>query len=171
MAEKFDKYYEYFVKRRGRKVRERRINLGFVSIDLRGGRVDIFPLFKSRSTEGVAMVDGESVKLVGRGAEVLKGKHVVVKNARLHLVEGERVELFNANVGKVVGRYVAATNCKVEEIEAEEVVMINAKAEKVAASRGRFTNCVIEKLVYQEHYESVNTVIHRVEKATTLKPP
>ena len=164
MSEKFDKYYEYFVKKERGGVKPRRIDLGIVSIDLKEGRVDIRPLFRRQRAGGIAVVDGESIRLRGRVADV-KGKYVVVKNARLELVEGEHVELLNAKVRRAAGKYVVATNCKVDEVEAEELTMNNAVAGKVVATRGRFNNCVIGKLVYKEHYEAANTLIGHVEKA------
>ncbi|MFP3316278.1 MAG: hypothetical protein RXN91_08065 [Caldivirga sp.] len=172
MAERFDKYYEYF-SGRSRAIRSdrfRRLNLGIVTIDLSGGG----PLVgvnigrsRARTVEVVGgVVQGEEVNLTNPpdSIKVVKGRRVRIENSDLESVEGEEVTLVNVDVEKVVGKVVEVVHGDVDHVEGEDVTLINVNAREVVVTRGRFVNCNIEVLKYREHYEAVNTNIGEVSR-------
>ncbi|MCG2881211.1 MAG: hypothetical protein L7H00_05240 [Vulcanisaeta sp.] len=170
MAERFDRYYEYFSgrSRATRSGRFRRLNLGIVSIDLSGGgsvlRVNI-GRSRAHAIEVVGgVVQGEEVNLTNPpdNIKVVKGRRVRIENSNLESVEGEEVTLVNADVERVVGRVVKVVRGDVGHVEGEDVTLINTNAREVVASRGRFVNCDIGVLRYRDYYDAVNTHIGEV---------
>jgi hypothetical protein len=172
MAERFDKYYEYF-SGRSRAIRSgrfRKLNLGIVTIDLSGGgslvRVNI-GRSRARTVEVVGgVVQGEEVNLINPpdNIKVVKGKRVRIENSDLESVEGEEVTLVNVDAERVAGKVVKVVRGDVDHVEGEDVTLINVNAREVMASRGRFMNCNIKTLKYREHYEAVNTDIGEVSR-------
>ncbi|CCC81052.1 hypothetical protein [Thermoproteus tenax] len=146
MADKFDRYYEYY-SRRGR---ARTINLGLVKLSLggRGASVEVRGIpwrFRGRPWG------------IGGGAPSLS-------NVVLEKVEGNDVALENATVQRVAGRRVKLTNCVVGRVEGEEVILINTHAEEVVMTRGRLVNSAVGVLKYREGYTAFNSIVVRPEK-------
>ncbi|MFP3241161.1 MAG: hypothetical protein RXQ94_08515 [Caldivirga sp.] len=173
MAERFDRYYEYFSGKA--KVAEggrfRRINLGVVTINLSGGgsvvRVNVGKGGGKHTVEAVGgVVQGEEVNLTNPpdNIKVVKGRRVRIENSDLESVEGEEVTLVNVDAEKVVGKVVKVVRGDVDHVEGEDVTLINVDAREVVVTRGRFVNCDIEVLKYREHYEAVNTDIGEVSR-------
>lgn len=142
MADKFDRYYEYY-SRRGR---ARTINLGLVKLSL-GGR--------GTSIE----VRGIPWRFRGRPWRV-----PWLSIAVLEKVEGNDVALENAIVQRVAGRRVKLTNCIVGRVEGEEVILINTQAEEVVMTRGELVNSAVGVLKYREGYTAFNSIVERPEK-------
>ncbi|ADY02111.1 hypothetical protein VMUT_1910 [Vulcanisaeta moutnovskia 768-28] len=170
MAEKFDRYYEYFVNRTRAGLKPRRIRLGLISIDL-DRRVTELRFIPGRvKTRQVVIesnvVEGDQIDLVSppEGVRVIKGKRVKVQDAILEAVEGEDVTLINVDVKRVIGRYVRVVNCDVGHVEGEEVTMVNAVANEVIVKRGEFMNCDVGRLIYEEFYRAMNTDIKSVSR-------
>jgi len=170
MAERFDRYYEYF-SGRSRAIRSgrfRRINLGVVTINLSGGgsvvRVNVGKGGGKHTVEAVGgVVQGEEVNLTNppNDIKVVKGRRVRIENSDLESVEGEEVTLVNV---EVAGKVVKVVHGDVDHVEGEDVTLINVNAKEVVVTRGRFVNCDIEVLKYREHYEAVNTDIGEVSR-------
>ena len=173
MAERFDRYYEYF-SGRSRAIRSgrfRRINLGVVTINLSGGgsvvRVNVGKGGGKHTVEVVGgVVQGEEVNLINppNDIKVVKGRRVRIENSDLESVEGEEVTLVNVDAERVAGKVVKVVRGDVDHVEGEDVTLINVNAREVMASRGRFVNCNIKTLKYREHYEAINTDIGEVSR-------
>jgi hypothetical protein len=173
MAERFDRYYEYF-SGRSRAIRSgrfRRINLGVVTINLSGGgsvvRVNVGKGGGKHTVEAAGgVVQGEEVNLTNPpdNIKVVKGRRVRIENSDLESVEGEEVTLVNVDAEKVAGKVVKVVHGDVDHVEGEDVTLINVDAREVVVTRGRFVNCDIEVLKYREHYEAVNTDIGEVSR-------
>ncbi|MGC8607724.1 MAG: hypothetical protein ACP5L5_09230, partial [Vulcanisaeta sp.] len=148
MAEKFDKYYEYFSKSSGRTaMKARSINLGIIKINLGGGSsIELSIRGRGRASLTSGIMEGENISAEGlpSGVRVVKGKHVSIRNSSLDVVEGDEVTLTNVNVKKVVGRRVTIVNSDVESVEAEEAKFVNTDAVKVTVTRGEFVNSNID---------------------------
>jgi hypothetical protein len=170
MAERFDRYYEYFSgrSRATRGGRFRRLNLGIVSIDLGGGgsllRVNI-GRSRAQAIEVVGgVVQGEEVNLVNPpdSVRVVKGRRIRIEGGDLESVEGEEVTLVNVDAKRVVGKVVKVIHGDADHVEGDDVTLINTDAREVVASRGRFVNCDIGVLRYRDYYDAVNTDIGEV---------
>ncbi|WP_291999424.1 hypothetical protein [Caldivirga sp.] len=170
MAEKFDKYYEYFSSTKELRSKPRRINLGILSINLGGGPI-IQSMFRkigetSVSTVKGGVMEGEHISLVNPPAEVrvIKGKYINVQNGDLDTIEGEEINLYNVDARRVTGKRIKILNGDVEHVEGEEVTLVNSDVEKVIVTRGDFVNCNIKVLEYKESYNAINTNIGVLRK-------
>ncbi|ABW02387.1 hypothetical protein [Caldivirga maquilingensis] len=171
MAEKFDKYYDYFSSMHGGiRIRPRSINLGLLRINLGGGSlVELRTGGRGMASRinATGVMEGEHVELVNppEDVRVIRGSFVKVQNGDLEAVEGEEVVLYNVNVSRVTGRRVKIMNSDVNHIEAEDATLINTDAGEVIVSRGEFINCDIDTLEYRESYKVVNTDVKNLRKA------
>ncbi|ACB40035.1 hypothetical protein [Pyrobaculum neutrophilum] len=136
MAEKFDRYYEYYSRRRRG---PRTINLGLVKLNL-GGRPSI------------------EVRGIPRRPRGPPG------GTTLETAEGEDVALKNAVVQRVAGRRVKLYNCDADYVEGEEVTLINTHAKEVTATRAKLINSHVKVLRYRESYTATNSVVEKPEK-------
>ena len=131
MAEKFDKYYEYFTKNHSKGAALTGtfnvINVGPVKIWLRPSLgVTVWPsrlgtAWREGKTSGVnaSETTGEDVvRLINPpgGIKDVKGAEVSIINAELDTVEGKYVTLINVKAKKVVGDKVKLVNSNVEEL-------------------------------------------------------
>lgn len=130
MAEKFDKYYEYFTQG---KEHPRELNIGPVIITRPGWKIRIkLPLVSMGSAikqVGSEEVQGDDIELINPGGvKRVKGRNVRVINGELELVEGVNVKLVNVSAKKVIGDYVKLVNCDVEELEyRNDYVSVNSR--------------------------------------------
>ncbi|GGP21207.1 hypothetical protein GCM10007981_12080 [Thermocladium modestius] len=130
MAEKFDKYYEYFTRGHSEDAALTGIfnviNVGPIRIRLRPSLgVTIWPRRWSTawheeeaSNAYVGEATSEDVKLIKppEGIKDVKGEKVRVIDAELDTVEGKYVTLINVEAKKVVGDEVKLINSDVEEL-------------------------------------------------------
>ncbi|MFP3307520.1 MAG: hypothetical protein RXN93_09350 [Thermocladium sp.] len=167
MAEKFDKYYEYFSKSsRSRGIRAGRlINLGIVKINLGDSSIGI-GFRRSGKTLASGIIEGENVNIKDPPNDVkaVKGKYVYVEGGDLDVVEGKEITLVNVRIRKVIGKRITMTNSYAESIEAEESKLMNTNASLAVVNRGTFINCNIDTLEYKESYKVINTMVKNIRQ-------
>ena len=170
MAEKFDKYYEYFTGKARAGLKPRSIRLGIISIELGGEstglRITAIGRRHGKVVVKGVVAEGGQVDLKGplAGVKVVRGGYVRVRDAELELVEGDYVTLINVNVKRVNCRHAVIINCNIGHVECEEVKMINTDVDEAVIGHGEFVNCSIGSLTYREFYRAVNTEIKNVSK-------